>query len=116
MMGQDSGMMNTAIGISALSNDDTGSDNTAIGYNALTNNTNGHNNIAIGSFAASNVSGPNINNIHIGTRGASANFGTIRIGGNTSLGNIFGAQTQFAIRQKSVSYSCRATARNETGP
>jgi hypothetical protein len=47
----------------------------------------GSNNIAVGYQAATGVSGVHNNNIHIGTAGAVADNGVIRIGGNTALGS-----------------------------
>jgi hypothetical protein len=58
----------------------TGSNNTALGLSALGNNETGGNNIALGYQAALSVSYSNSNNIHIGSQGASADSGTIRIG------------------------------------
>jgi len=81
------GGANTAGGAWALSSNTTGSYITATGYWALKSNTTGTNNIGIGASAAANVSGGNSNNIHIGTAGASADSDTIRIGGNTALGD-----------------------------
>jgi hypothetical protein len=73
-----------------------GNANTAFGDSALFNNTTGLNNIAIGPLAANHVSGSNSNNIHIGTERASTDSGTIRIGGNLSLGDS-AAQTSFFV-------------------
>jgi hypothetical protein len=81
------GSYNTASGNGALFSNTTGNGNTASGAGALGNNTTGSNNIAIGFDAASNVSVGNSNNIHIGSEGASGDNGTIRIGGNTTLGD-----------------------------
>lgn len=78
---------NTASGGDALYENTTGTDNTAIGYASLANNTTGSNDIAIGFQAGQNVSVGNSNNVHIGTYGAAADSGTIRIGGNTALGD-----------------------------
>jgi len=88
------GNFNTAAGYSALEGNTTGSGNTASGSSALANNTTGNNNIAVGNQAALTVSAGNSNNIHIGTEGASADNGAIRIGGNTALGDP-ATQTQF---------------------
>ena len=85
---------NTATGAFAMNLNSVGNWNTAAGAQALSSNTTGNNNIAIGYLAAVNVSGANSNNIHIGTQGASADNGTIRIGGNTALGDL-ATQTQF---------------------
>lgn len=87
---------NTAIGDSALLNNTSGGANIAVGSTALEANTTGSNNIAIGVNAAILVSGANSNNIHIGTVGASSDNGTIRIGGNTNLGDP-AAQTEFFV-------------------
>jgi hypothetical protein len=57
-----------------------GGSNLALGPGALANITTGTNNITIGSAAASNVSGANGNNIHIGSPGAFGDSGAIRIG------------------------------------
>ncbi len=89
------GGSNTALGDGSLLSNTTGSQNVAVG-GGLENNTTGSNNIAIGAAAASAVSGGNSNNIHIGTLGASTDSATIRIGGNTSLGDT-AAQTQFFV-------------------
>jgi hypothetical protein len=51
---------NTAIGVSALTNNTTGSSNTASGFNALQSNTTGSTNTAIGAFT--NVSVGNLSN------------------------------------------------------
>jgi hypothetical protein len=98
-----SGTYNTAIGSGAMAINQSGGfttsgtgANVAIGSLALWSNTTGGNNIAIGGDSAFNVSGTNSNNIHIGTQGASGDNGTIRIGGNTSLGDL-AAQNQFFI-------------------
>jgi hypothetical protein len=82
-----SGSYNTAHGYQALSSLTTGTYNTAIGSESLDANNTGSNNIAIGNSAATSVSGGHSNNIHIGTEGASADNGIIRIGGNTALGD-----------------------------
>src|ERR1039458_2290238 len=74
------GQYNTASGTNALQSNTTGSFNTASGFFALVWNTTGNSNIAIGFEAASSVSGGNSNNIHIGSSGAAADSGTIRIG------------------------------------
>src|SRR5437867_4275324 len=47
----DSGLQNTALGVSALINNTTGSVNTAIGYYALGFNTTGYGNTASGYYA-----------------------------------------------------------------
>jgi len=88
------GSYNTASGGYSLWTNTTGGNNTAAGYSALLSNSTGSNNIAIGYYAASGVSAAASNNIHIGTKGASGDSGTIRIGGNTQLGDA-AAQTQF---------------------
>jgi hypothetical protein len=75
-----SGHVNTATGSGALTNNTTGFENTATGVDALFSNTFGHGNIAVGYSAASEVSGGNSNNIHIGSFGASSDNNTIRIG------------------------------------
>jgi hypothetical protein len=62
---------NTASGTNALQNNTMGSFNTAIGYLALGGNAAGNTNIAVGYQAATNVSGNNSNNIHIGAWGPS---------------------------------------------
>jgi hypothetical protein len=80
-----SGYYNTAMGAAALFSNTTGSNNTAIGGYSLEENVTGANNIAIGYNAGLKVS--TSNNIHIGTEGASADSGVIRIGGNTTLGD-----------------------------
>jgi hypothetical protein len=74
------GARNTASGVSALASNTTGVGNTASGFFALTNSTTGSSNIAIGYEAAYNVSVGNSNNIHIGSPGASADSGVIKIG------------------------------------
>jgi hypothetical protein len=82
----DTGGNNTASGFAALGCslgggiECSGSQNTADGAYALEYNQTGSNNIAIGYAAATEVSGSNSNNIHIGSEGASADSGTIRIG------------------------------------
>ena len=81
------GSYNTAHGYQALSSLTSGYYNTAIGAGSLDANTSGFNNIAVGDNAATQVSGGNSNNIHIGTSGASADNGVIRIGGNTAFGD-----------------------------
>jgi len=90
------GYANTAIGQSALAQNTAGSFNTATGEGALASNITGSNNIAIGVSAAGKVSSGNSNNIHIGTQGAAADSSTIRIGGNTNLGDT-AAQTSFFV-------------------
>jgi hypothetical protein len=87
---------NTSIGNQALASTTLGGGNTAVGSGALMNNTTGDQNIAIGYNAAAGVSGGANFNIHLGTRGASVDSGTIRIGGSTALGDSF-AQTQFFV-------------------
>jgi len=84
------GMENTATGFGALASNSSGDFNTAFGWNALETNISGSSNIAIGFEAASRVSGGNSNNIHVGSVGASADSGAIRIG--TS-----GTQTSFFV-------------------
>ena len=74
------GTSNTASGAFALLNNTTGTSNTATGAFSRQNNTTGSSNIAIGGSAASNVSGANSDNIHIGSTGAAADSGAIRIG------------------------------------
>jgi hypothetical protein len=88
------GALNTATGHDALLANTIGTSNTATGDSALLHNTTGNNNIGIGFQAAFVVSGGNSNNIHIGTQGTSADNGTIRIGGNATLGDP-ATQTQF---------------------
>lgn len=90
------GSTNTGIGDGALKSNTTGNNNTGIGGSALSSDTTGSNNVAIGALAAFLVSNGNSNNIHIGTKGASADNGTIRIGGNTNL-NDPATQTQFFV-------------------
>jgi len=90
------GVQNTATGGDALLQNSTGFNNTANGFEALFSNTTGSNNIAIGFNAARNVSGGNSNNIHIGTAGAAADNGTIRIGGASIFGDP-GVQTSFFV-------------------
>jgi len=85
---------NSAFGAQALESNITGRYNTALGTDALCCSASGSNNIAVGFAAAQNVTNDNSNNIHIGTQGASADNGTIRIGGNTGLGDP-ATQTQF---------------------
>jgi hypothetical protein len=75
-----SGQNNTASGATALLSNTTGIENAAFGYGALYNNIAGNNNIAIGYAAATNVSGTNSNNIHIGSSGSAGDSNTIRIG------------------------------------
>jgi hypothetical protein len=87
LLANTTGIENTATGEGALGDNTTGNDNTAVGVGALEVNTTGSNNIAVGYNAAANVSGGNSNNIHIGSVGASADNGVIRIGGNTALGD-----------------------------
>ena len=100
------GSSNTATGAYALSHNTTGNYNTAYGggvtpssgvsSGALWNNTTGSNNIAIGFGAASNVSGDNSNNIHIGSQGSANDDATIRIGGNAALGDSVAQRRFFA--------------------
>jgi hypothetical protein len=90
------GRGNTASGAFALNGNTTGGVNTASGAGALVGNTTGSNNIALGVSAAGNVSGGNSNNIHIGSAGSIGDNGTIRIGGNTNLGDP-ATQTQFFV-------------------
>src|SRR5579862_3217411 len=84
-LGANTGTGNTASGGLALAANSTGNDNTAYGYHALNQNVNGSNNIGVGANAGINVMSSN--NIHIGTVGSAADSGTIRIGGNTALGD-----------------------------
>jgi hypothetical protein len=88
------GYYNTADGTDALQFNTAGSRNTASGFYALAGNATGNNNIALGFQAAYYVASTSSNNIHIGTMGASADNGTIRIGGNTALSDP-ATQTQF---------------------
>lgn len=77
------GDQNTAVGEYALYGNTTGVYNTAAGNNALYNLTTGTNNVAIGYQAGYLVGiggGTTNNNIHIGSMGAAADNGTIRIG------------------------------------
>jgi hypothetical protein len=78
--GNTTGSFNTAAGFNALLSNTTGYNNTATGQAALAFNTTGSNNIAIGYQAASNVSGGNSNNIHIGNLGVSGDSAVIKIG------------------------------------
>jgi hypothetical protein len=80
------GTGNTATGYQALELNLTGNNNTAVGFQALLNG--GNNSIAIGNLAAANVSGGEMNNIHIGTQGVSGDNNVIKIG-------TFGTQTAF---------------------
>ena len=61
---------NTAVGISALTNNTMGGNNTALGYFALSSLTTGGGNIAIGSGAGQNVAGSGSYNIEIGNQGS----------------------------------------------
>jgi len=100
------GSSNTATGAYALSHNTTGNYNTAYGggvtpssgvsSGALWNNTTGSNNIAIGFGAASNVSGDNSSNIHIGSQGSANDDATIRIGGIAALGDSVAQRRFFA--------------------
>ena len=85
------GSNNTATGTNALQSNTTGSFNTVGGSLALGNNTTGSSNIAIGYQAAQGVSGVNSNDIHIGSEGASADSGTIRIGTSGTQTSFFAA-------------------------
>jgi hypothetical protein len=85
LMVNTTGGVNTASGHGALVGNTTGYANTASGYSAMAGNTTGFNNIAIGTESATNVSGTNSNNIHIGSFGASSDANTIRIGGTQAL-------------------------------
>jgi hypothetical protein len=87
---------NTAIGGAAMESNTMGGSNTVLGFEALGLNTTGNGNIAIGFQAANALSGANSNNIEIGSRGSSTDSGTIRIGGNTALGDPV-AQTSFFV-------------------
>jgi hypothetical protein len=79
------GTANTASGGLALSANTSGNNNTSYGYHALIQNVTGSNNIAVGANAGMNVLSSN--NIHIGTVGSTSDTGTIRIGGNATLGD-----------------------------
>jgi hypothetical protein len=68
---------NLASGLSALYNNVSGDNNIAIGFAALWNNTTGSGNIAIGGGSAVSTGSSNID---IGSPGASADSGVIRIG------------------------------------
>jgi len=81
------GCYNMASGTWSLKGNSTGNYNTAAGTGALFNNSTGSYNTAIGYYSAANVSGASSNNIHIGSYGASGDNATIRIGGNTALGD-----------------------------
>jgi len=94
LQGNTQGNYNMASGSWTLRGNTTGNFNTAVGDGALINNSTGNNNTAIGSYSAGNVSGANSNNIHIGSYGASGDSATIRIGGNTALGDTV-TQTSF---------------------
>jgi Chaperone of endosialidase len=74
------GSYNVAIGDNALGDNSTGGSNTAIGSAALNFNRTGSYNIAIGNGAGQSIANGNSNNIVIGSLGASADDGTIRIG------------------------------------
>ncbi|HTQ57142.1 MAG TPA: tail fiber domain-containing protein [Bryobacteraceae bacterium] len=93
-LGANTGTANTASGGLALSANTSGNDNTAYGYHALNQNLTGSNNIAVGANAGINVLSSN--NIHIGTVGSSSDTGTIRIGGNTTLGDPANQSSFFA--------------------
>jgi hypothetical protein len=88
MLSNTMGVSNTASGEFALEANTIGNYNTALGQFALPANTTGSSNIAIGHQAAQSVSAGNSNNIHIGSSGASADNGAIRIG-------TIGTQTTF---------------------
>jgi hypothetical protein len=88
MLSNTMGISNTASGEFALEANTIGNYNTALGQFALPANTTGSSNIAIGHQAAQSVSAANSNNIHIGSSGASADSGVIRIG-------TIGTQTSF---------------------
>jgi hypothetical protein len=94
LMRDTTGSDNTALGSGSMLFNTTGNENTAVGVGALYKNTTGTYNIAIGEMAAFNVAATNSSNIHIGTEGASGDNNTIRIGGNTSLGDN-STQSQF---------------------
>ena len=90
-----SGSANIAMGVAALQVNTAGSSNVAIGNDTLASITTGFNNIAIGDDAGNRTAGGDSNNIYIGSVGALADNGVIRIGGNTALGDYYGAQTAF---------------------
>jgi hypothetical protein len=74
----DGGSLNVALGALALSKNTAGESNTAVGHAALFNVT-GNGNIGVGVNAGTEVVGGS-NNIDIGSPGAFADSGTIRIG------------------------------------
>jgi hypothetical protein len=78
LLGNNTGVANTADGTFALSTNSTGQTNTAIGYHALLNNISGSTNIAVGAFAGAAITGDF--NIDIGNFGVAAETQTIRIG------------------------------------
>ena len=90
LFGNTTGENNTAVGYGAMAQNTSGKNNEAYGEEALYSNSTGTNNIAMGYMAAFGVAGANSNNIHIGSEGASADSGTVRIG--TS-----GKQTSFFV-------------------
>jgi len=96
LLSNSTGASNTALGQAALFSNTTGTNNTAIGTSALTNNVSGSNNIGIGQGAAGLVANGNSGNIEIGTRGASADSGTIRIGGSSTFSDP-AVQTAFFV-------------------
>jgi hypothetical protein len=84
-------------------------------------NTSGNNDIAIGYQAGTNILGGNSNNIHIGSIGSLNENGTIRIGGNTSLGDpatpvTFRHQKAFADGSKPIEYGLIAEEVAEVYP
>jgi hypothetical protein len=91
------GQFNTGIGAYALRYTAAGlpypisSHNTAVGTSALINNTTGSGNIGVGSEAGADLASASSNNIVIGSRGASADSGTIRIGTPVSQQSFFAA-------------------------
>jgi hypothetical protein len=108
LYGNVSGISNTAIGTSSMGVNTGGNFNTALGAGALADTisdgntgigtgalgqTTGTENIAAGHMAGSAVTTGSYN-ILIGTRGSSIDTNTIRIGGETALGDTF-TQTSF---------------------
>jgi hypothetical protein len=98
------GVSNTAAGYEALYANTTGTENTASGVHALAANTTGSNNIAEGYHGGYNLT-TGSNNIDIGSPGAKADSGVIRIGtvtGTTStqsaayIAGIYGVKTTTA--------------------
>jgi trimeric autotransporter adhesin len=96
-----SGSQNSASGVQALFDNKTGNYNTASGTDALYSNTTGSTNIAEGYKAGFNLT-TGSNNIDIGSPGAAAESGVIRIGtitGTTStqlaayIAGIYGVKT-----------------------